>query len=900
MGLESWEPSATAKISQIRAGVTVNKRKSSGIVRKWGNRRDPRKDLSKQINRSTQEEHGRKKDSTRYECAKYTHPNVQVSYAVYRYCKVGNTYRGIRRIYRPKGCLLAYPYTSENEAISSIQNRTEKLSVQSHAFRAKPSTKSFFKSDESGTSKTVERRCLRLDVFRRLANNSHHERRMPANGRNNNENRQGNGIAIQSEKIPPASNHTNRMVRSEMEYIERDSRPIRRKPDQMRTESVQISELKDYVPETMGVVDRQSKSCSDSDSIWETESSASDSSGKRVIRQSTARHLHSNSEEHPQQGEMVGQGLEVQEDGPFRAPGTRDDFDDGRVRLGLGIPDVPGSPDGGFVVGILEVEIHQPPRDENSGSGTPERNIPTEQVYTSSIRQSGNGLCDQQARIIEISDNAATGGGPISMLPTAGNSSISPTCGRDRECMGRFTLQTSRVGSRMGVELGHILPADGDVWRTRSGFVRNPPESKSTGVPVTIRENICRRPGCYVHKLEQMEEHISLSTTSNSPDGEDHHTFEGFSRSSANDSTLLASTAVDVPVTPLVSEAETTGGELHGEPNECEADAINALSRVEFLRKYLKEDLPKEVVEDIICAHRQSTSRQYESAWKKFQSFVTNEKVQRVDKNTFVKFASFLFHKRKLSPSSVNVHLAAITDPLKFAFNISPDKRALELIRNSYFHQRPAKKTSIPKWNLQKVLDYLSQEKFMVNPSNLDKLHKAIFLVALATGLRISQLAALIRTPGFCIFRNNEETVSLAPNPKFLAKNEREKHRLQPIEVVGWKERDNFHPLCPVRALKLYIERTKSSKGRLWLLPDSMKECTKIHIAKIICRVIEAGDPGNKPTAHQVRGYAATLAYLRTFDTSEVREAGQWASAYSLAQIRNKNVITLKISKFIT
>ena len=81
--------------------------------------------------------------------------------------------------------------------------------------------------------------------------------------------------------------------------------------------------------------------------------------------------------------------------------------------------------------------------------------------------------------------------------------------------------------------------------------------------------------------------------------------------------------------------------------------------------------------------------------------------------------------------------------------------------------------------------------------------------------------------------------------------------------------------------LKCYLEITKSASEKLWVWPDSLKNCTKDHIAKIICRIIEAGDPGHKPTAHQVRGYAATLAYLRTFDVAEVQESGQWASSQS-------------------
>ena len=72
-----------------------------------------------------------------------------------------------------------------------------------------------------------------------------------------------------------------------------------------------------------------------------------------------------------------------------------------------------------------------------------------------------------------------------------------------------------------------------------------------------------------------------------------------------------------------------------------------------------------------------------------------------------------------------------------------------------------------------------------------------------------------------------------------------------------------------------------AKEDKLWIWPHSGEACSKVQLAKVICRVIESADPGKKPTVHQVRGYASTLAYLRTHNTESVREAGQWASSHS-------------------
>ena len=50
-------------------------------------------------------------------------------------------------------------------------------------------------------------------------------------------------------------------------------------------------------------------------------------------------------------------------------------------------------------------------------------------------------------------------------------------------------------------------------------------------------------------------------------------------------------------------------------------------------------------------------------------------------------------------------------------------------------------------------------------------------------------------------------------------------------------------------------------------------------IADRLRGVIEAADPGHAPRAHDVRGVAASLAFLRTHSLDKVREGGQWSTA---------------------
>ena len=250
-----------------------------------------------------------------------------------------------------------------------------------------------------------------------------------------------------------------------------------------------------------------------------------------------------------------------------------------------------------------------------------------------------------------------------------------------------------------------------------------------------------------------------------------------------------------------------------------------------------------------------------------------------MDQAVLLQFASYMFHDRKLSIPTITTHLAAIADPLKFAFNISVNSRFLDLLKSSFFLQRPPAKKSAPSWSLRKVLLLLASDVYSENASQEQIFRKAVFLVALASGFRISELAALTRSKSLTRFAPDFSFVMLATNPKFLFKNERLQHRMKPSKVPALRSEEGTHALCPVAALHSYISAVPAEKSdRLWIWPTSRKSCSSTQIASVICSVIKEADPEAAPTAHDVRGYASSVAFARSLDPFLVQEAGQWAS----------------------
>ena len=136
----------------------------------------------------------------------------------------------------------------------------------------------------------------------------------------------------------------------------------------------------------------------------------------------------------------------------------------------------------------------------------------------------------------------------------------------------------------------------------------------------------------------------------------------------------------------------------------------------------------------------------------------------------------------------------------------------------SFFLKRPPVKTLLPAGSLPVVLWALSEAPFEpLHKASLNCLAiKAAFLVAIASGHRISTLHALSIEPGHIRWEPNG--VRLVPRPDFIAKNQSPSSQsveifLPSISSLSSVEADKVW--CPVRALKWYLDRTKDKRSSL-------------------------------------------------------------------------------------
>ena len=248
--------------------------------------------------------------------------------------------------------------------------------------------------------------------------------------------------------------------------------------------------------------------------------------------------------------------------------------------------------------------------------------------------------------------------------------------------------------------------------------------------------------------------------------------------------------------------------------------------RLDVMREsLLKDGFSPKAVDIILGCHKASTIRQYQSVWDKFLSFLERENVRhnRIKLCHVLNFLSFELETHERAFRTISGYKCALELPLKIALDleISGD-RTRRFLQGCYNHS-PPRKRPMPSWDLSNILSYLQTDKFedIKDISFCLLSQKLLFLLMIATGRRISEIANLSRS----IFSEGNRTF-IEWLPGFRAKWDSAHSRFVPeppsILKMDAKSRKNLR-LCPHRVLKVYLERRKSVTNHsnndcLWML----------------------------------------------------------------------------------
>ena len=194
-------------------------------------------------------------------------------------------------------------------------------------------------------------------------------------------------------------------------------------------------------------------------------------------------------------------------------------------------------------------------------------------------------------------------------------------------------------------------------------------------------------------------------------------------------------------------------------------------------------------------------------------------------------FLLHLFQEKNLQPSTIDGY-RQITDKLgNSSLNVSKDENLTRLL-DSFHRDRPKGCRGIPSWNLSLVLHQLTKPPFEpLRKASLKHLtFKTVFLLALGSGKRRSEIHAWLNKN----IRHQADwsKVSLYPSPSFLAKNHFAKEGpecVAPVVIPGLaatldKSLKEDRSLCPVRALRYYLDKTQDLRQGKELVFVSFKK----------------------------------------------------------------------------
>ena len=304
------------------------------------------------------------------------------------------------------------------------------------------------------------------------------------------------------------------------------------------------------------------------------------------------------------------------------------------------------------------------------------------------------------------------------------------------------------------------------------------------------------------------------------------------------------------------------------------------------------------VVELVGLAHRPGTQSVYSSHWERWLAWCQDQGVDPIQPSR-VDLANFLgsLSLQGKATATIRVYRAAVCTTLRQLGGPSfqEDPLVRDTLRGSALLEARSPRR-IPSWDLNLVLSYLKGPVFgPLNSLDLKQLTlKTAFLLTLASGRRVGEVNHLSGLP---------KDVGLDPQgayvlhflPDFLAKNQSPgapspSLTIPPLVDPSVDSMPDVS-LCPVRTLKRYRHLTKpirANRRKLLLSfnPTYRKDITVASVSRWIREVIrgayaavESEGLAQNPRAHEVRAWAASLAFSNSFSLLDVLQAAYWKSS---------------------
>ena len=377
---------------------------------------------------------------------------------------------------------------------------------------------------------------------------------------------------------------------------------------------------------------------------------------------------------------------------------------------------------------------------------------------------------------------------------------------------------------------------------------------------------------------------------------------------------LVLGSRGNVQSNPTVPAQHTKPGISAIQPGSSQEPVKSELTCLAPRASAIKEQgFSEAVAARIEAPQRGSTRSVYEAKWTIFTKWCLSNQVdfRAPPLKAIIDFLLHLFQDKKLQPGTIDGYRSAIADKLGHStINVSKDENLTRLL-DSFHRDRPKGRRGIPSWNLSLVLHQLTKAPFEpLKEASLKHLtFKTVFLLALGSGKRRSEIHAWLHKN--IRHQSDWSKVSLYPSPSFLSKNQLAKEgpdSVAPVVIPALapsldRSLKGDRSLCPVRALRYYLDRTADLRQNKELVFVSFKKgfdkdispaTISSWIKQTVILCYELSDQEaltlHQVKAHDVRAFAASKAFQSGISLNQILSACHWKSHNTFTQFYLKDV----------
>ena len=373
------------------------------------------------------------------------------------------------------------------------------------------------------------------------------------------------------------------------------------------------------------------------------------------------------------------------------------------------------------------------------------------------------------------------------------------------------------------------------------------------------------------------------------------------------DCTKMAPTTVVCRPSPSASRPPKRAASLEDSAKTTSSRQVSQksrnvqLTRMEAIQSALrKKGFSREAAKRISQPNRKSTTDLYQAKWAQFCSWARTQSLNPLKASVpvIVDFLIFLREQKNLSSTAIKGYRSALAPVfLHRGLDISSSPEISALLKN--FDQEIIKTPApTPKWDLNIVLQSLTRHPYEpLKSCSLKALtHKTVFLLALASAKRVSELHGLSYIVSWAL---DKSSATLRLCPEFIAKTQipgDPSTRYDPITIPALTnlidKSDEEYLLCPLRALQRYLSRTSAARPRctrLFMSTTSTvnhrsisKNTVSFWIRSVIKSAYQEAPQSDlklwKVSAHEVRAIATSLLFKQNASVKEVMNAASWRS----------------------